>query len=257
MIVQKNSRRDVTVIFDGSFNGFLCIVYAYYYGKISPIIIQRENQAQLTLDQEIYEVATDNHQSTRVLKGMREKISNEATNRVYNALLSYEEDKYMAIFNYVLLGFSIGHMVDSHLQEDCVREVHRLSKRVGGETHLLLGFSRFAETEGGVLYAVITPKNDVLSLVADHFSRRLMNNAWIIHDKSRNQAAIYDGNSYIITKIPGNAVVNYAEGEKEIQEMWVTFFNALAIDARKNPKLQRQMLPLYFRKNMTEFNKLH
>jgi len=256
MIIQKKGRRDVTVVFDGCFNGFLCVVYAYYYGKISPIIIQRENQAQLTLDQEIYEVVTDNNQATRVLNGMKAKISNIAVNRVYNALLSYEDDKYMAIFNYVLLGFSIGHMVDSHLQEDCVREVHRLAKRVGGEAHLLLGFARFAETESGVLYAVITPKNDVLSLVADHFSRRLMNNAWIIHDKSRNQAAIYDGKSYVIADIPSDVTVKYAAGEKETQELWVKFFNALAIDARKNPKLQRQLLPLYFRKNMTEFNKL-
>jgi len=82
-----------------------------------------------------------------------------------------------------------------------------------------------------------------------------MNQQWIIHDKHRNMAAVYDGREYIITGVPHNTAVEYEEGEDEIQELWVTFFNTLAIEARKNKKLQRQLLPLYFRGNMTEFTR--
>ncbi|MCL2286493.1 MAG: TIGR03915 family putative DNA repair protein [Firmicutes bacterium] len=249
-------RREVVVTFDGSFDGYLCIIYAYYYEKILPLVIQDEYQSQLTLDSEIYFVDTDSDKAARVLKGIREKVSDDAARYVYNAFLSGEDDKYMPIFHYILLGFSVGHMVNSHLKEDCVRRVHKLARHVGRETHLLLGFCRFAEADNGVYYCVITPKNDVLAMVAEHFTQRFMNQAWVIHDKSRNQAAIYDGNTLVITAVPKNATVNYAEGERETQKLWSTFFNVLAIEARKNPKLQRQLLPLYFRKNMTEFNKL-
>jgi len=256
MVVQNKKRQEAVVVFDGSFDGFLCVVYAYYYNKITPLLIQSEGQVQLTLGDEIYQITTDNNQATRVLDGLRDKVSEEVTSRIYYAFLSGEENKYMPIFRYIQLGFKLGHMIDSHLQLDCVRAVHDLSRHVGREAHLLYGFCRFVETNEGVMYSEITPKNDVLPLIASHFSQRLMNMAWVVHDKKRNQAAIYDGNSYIIANVPHDTSITYAEGEEETQKLWVTFFKTLAIEARKNPKLQRQLLPLYFRKNMTEFNKL-
>jgi len=258
MVSVIDDRREVVVVFDGSFDGFLCVVYAYYYNKITPLVIQNEAQVQvqLTLDSEMYEVFTDADQAARVMKGMRNKISEDAAFRVYYAFLNGSENKYMPIFNYILRGFKVGHMVDSHLKEDCVRTVHDLARRVGGEAHLLTGFCRFAEADNGVYYCEITPKNDVLALLAEHFTQRFMNQAWVIHDKSRNQAAIYDGKSFVITEVPKNATVNYVEDEKETQDLWRAFFKALAIEARKNPRLQRQMVPLYFRKNMTEFQQL-
>lgn len=245
------------VLFDGSFDGFLCVVYAHYYDKITPVLIQRTGHAQLTLNEKLHTVTTDIEKSTRVLKGISDRISTEAARTVFYAFLSEalatDEQKYMTILNYIKLGFKLGHMVDSHLQEDCVRMVHNFARHVGREAHLLHGFCRFAETESGVFYCPVTPKNDVLALLADHFCQRLSTQAWIIHDKTRGQAAVFDGKSYVITEVPHNANVVYAPGEKETQDLWVVFFENLAIEARKNPKLQRQLLPLYFRKNMTEF----
>jgi len=272
MVTVKKDNREVVAVFDGSFDGFLCIVYAFYYEKITPIIIQSEDQVQLILGGEEHRINTCSTQATRVFKGIRDKISEDAATRVYYAFLSGEDNKYMEIFRYIQLGFVLGHMIDSHLQEDCVRRVHKLAGHVGREAHLLFGFCRFAETSNkvspsqseeedfkllayasGVLYCAVTPKNDVLPLLANHFSERFMNQSWVIHDKRRHQAAIYDGKTYVISHVPHNVDVSYAENELETQELWRTFFKALAIEARKNPKVQRQLLPLYFRKNMTEF----
>lgn len=240
--------------FDGTFEGFLCVVYAVYYEKISPASIQPEGFEQLSLDAAPRYIETDEAKATRVYNAIRKKISEEAADYVYNAVHSAEENRFTSILNYIRLGFSVGHMVDSHLHEDFVRHVHKMSKHVGREAHLLNGFCRFVETKQNAYYCKITPKNDVLPMLAVHFSQRLMNQAWVIHDKSRNKAAIYDGNSYVITTVPASeATVSFAEGEAETQELWVTFFNTLAIKERKNAKLQRQLLPLYFRKNMTEF----
>ncbi|MCL2217324.1 MAG: TIGR03915 family putative DNA repair protein [Defluviitaleaceae bacterium] len=250
------AHREAAVLFDGSFDGFLSVIYAVYYEKIMPLSIQVEAQAQLSLDFEPYTISTDNEKSAKVLKAIREKISEEASVSVYYAFLAAEDSRFMAILHFIRLGFKIGHMVSSHLQEDYVREVIRMERYVGREAHLLYGFCRFAETRQGAYYCPVTPKNDVLPLLANHFSQRLMNQAWVIHDKKRGQAAIYDGNSYIIAEVPKDAEVLYADGEDETQELWVTFFNTLAIETRKNKKLQRQMLPLYFRGNMTEFAKI-
>jgi len=245
------------ILFDGTFDGFLCVVYAHYYDKITPVLIQRTDHAQLTLHEKLHTITTDIAKATRVLNGIRKKISQEAADRVFYAFLSEaiatDEEKYMTLLAYIKLGFKLGHMVDSHLQDDCVRMVHNFARHVGREAHLLHGFCRFAETESGVFYCQVTPKNDVLALLADHFCQRLATQPWIIHDKVRGLAAVFDGKSYVITDVPRDASVVYAPGEKETQELWVVFFENLAIEARKNPKLQRQLLPLYFRKNMTEF----
>jgi probable DNA metabolism protein len=39
----------------------------------------------------------------------------------------------------------------------------------------------------------------------------------------------------------------------EYQDLWKIFFENIAIKERINPKLQRNNLPLRFRKDMTEF----
>jgi probable DNA metabolism protein len=246
----------VVILFDGSFEGFLCVVYVVYYEKIEPVSIQVQGFEQLALDTVPYYIETDLQKSTRVFNAIYEKISEEAAEYVYNAFHSAEDGRFMSLLKYLRLGFSVGHMVDSHLHEDFVRDVQKMSKYVCREAHLLHGFCRFVETAQNVYYCDVTPKNDVLIMLATHFEKRMMNQAWIIHDKTRNKAAIYDGNSYVITAVPASdAAVPLAEGEAETQELWVTFFNTIAIDERRNPKLQRQLVPLYFRKNMTEFKK--
>ena len=246
--------KETCLMFDGSFDGFLCVVYEIYYKKITPLGIQTEEQ--LTLAENPLTVMTDNSRSEKVFSAIRHKISQEAASKVYYAFLSYEQERFMPIIRYIKLGFTVGHMVDSHLHEDYVRQVHKMANHAGKEAHLLFGFCRFEETKQGVLYAQITPKNDVLPIVADHFSQRLMNEVWMIHDKTRSQAAVYDGNGFVITQVPKEINIDYADGEEDIQKQWVTFFNRIAIGARSNKKLQRQLLPLYYRKNMTEFTKL-
>ena len=241
------------VEFDGSFDGFLSLIHACYYEKIAPTHIQEAEGPQLSLSFDLYPVQTCATKAAKVQEGIRKKISAQAALQVHNAFLSYQPHRFLAILQYVQLGFKVGHMVDSHLQTPCVATVHQLARQVGGEAHLLTGFSRFVETENGVFYSPITPKNNVLPLVAAHFSARFGSHPWVLHDKKRGQAALYDGESYLITPVPQEVTLALAPGEEDMQQLWKGFLKALTIESRKNPKLQRQLLPLYFRKNMTEF----
>jgi probable DNA metabolism protein len=242
-------------LFDGTFDGFLSVVYAVYYEKIEPSTLQIQGNEQLSLGVEPLFVQTNEEHAARVFKSFRRKVGEEAASYIYHAFLAADDDRFMAMLKYMQLGFKIGHMVDSHLQENFVLKVHKCSRYVEREAHLLYGFCRFVETKQNVFYCKVTPKHDILELLARHFSQRLMNQAWVIHDKTRTKAAIYDGNMYLITDVPKDNPVQFEEidEEQQIQGLWITFFNNLAIQARKNPKLQRQLLPLYFRKNMTEF----
>lgn len=245
--------RELAVVFDGSLEGFLCVVFAHYYDKINPLAIQKEGQYQNTLYAEEYYIPTDFEKASRVQRGIRKKISLQAEDYLSYAFLSEDESCYMDIFRYILLGFKLGKSVDCYLQEDFVLKVHKLARYVGREAHLLSGFSRFAETKQGVFYCSIAPKNNVLPILAEHFSDRMMNQAWIIHDKNRKQAAIYNGDHFVIGAVPKEVNLEYKDKELQVQELWRTFFNSVSIKERENKKLQRNLLPLYFRKSMLEF----
>jgi probable DNA metabolism protein len=248
-----DSRVPVSVLFDGSFDGFLCIIHAFYYDRIEPLHIQTEEKYQQTLDSETYYIAANEAKAKKVMEGIREKISVDAAHTLYNASLAGEGDIHMDMFKYTVMGFKMGPEIDSFLQNDSVMRVRKLARQVGSETHKLTGFCRFAETKQGIYYCFITPNNHVLAPLAEHFRDRFMNHPWIIHDKKHNLAAVYDGNEYVIAEVPKDIYVPLSDGEEQIQDLWVKFFETIAIKERSSYKRQRQVLPLYYRNIMTEF----
>jgi len=246
-------RRELAITFDGSYDGFLCVVYAYYYDGIAPLCIQPEDEYQQTLAEEEFFIATDFAKAKKVLQAVREKVSPEAENLLYYTSLAEGNERFMDMFRYTRLGFRVGSEVDNHMQQDFVMGVHKRARYVGREAHLLSGFCRFAETKQGVFYCEITPMNDVLPILAEHFADRMMNQAWIVHDKKRHRAAVYDGNEYLIGDVPQEVRVEYSDDEEKVQGLWRAFFSAVTIKERVNKVLHRSNMPLHFRRNMVEF----
>ena len=249
----KRKQRSLDITFDGSLEGFLCIVYAYFYDGIKPTTIQSEGDYQQSLEAEEYYIPTDIQKAQRVQRGIRDKISAEAEYSLHYAFLAEGEERFMDMFHYTLLGFKLGAEVDSHLQQDYVLGVHKRARYVGREAHLLTGFCRFSETKQGVFYCPVSPVNKVLTILADHFADRMMNQAWIIHDTKRHMAAVYDGKQYLIGEVPKTLNIELGDREEQIKNLWQTFFRSVTIKERINKNLQRNLLPLHFRKHMTEF----
>jgi probable DNA metabolism protein len=247
-------RRNVDVLFDGTYEGFLSVVYAYYHDGINPVSVQEADQYQPSIGLDKYFVVTDYERADKVEKAIHKKISGNVAHRVSYAFLNGSADRFDAILRYLIYAFKIGRGVDDHMHHDFILRVHKLSREVGREAHKLTGFCRFAETWQGIYYCAITPQHHVLLPLAGHFSDRMMNQAWVIHDKNYNKAAVYDGNEYTFVAVsPHHETPVMAGSEQMIQDLWVTYFNTAAIQARKNPRLHRQMLPLKYRGNMVEF----
>jgi len=252
----KLAKREVDVLFDGTFEGFLCVVYSFYYEGIVPLSIQTTDEYQPSITLTEYFIVTDNDRARKMEKAIVKKISQDIARRVAYAFLADAADRYMNMLYYIILGFKVGHMVDSHMQYDFVLRVHKLAREVGREGHKLTGFCRFAETAQGIYYCAITPVHYVLSILAEHFADRMIDQSWIIHDKRHNKAVVYNGHEYTFVEVsPDSKPPVMAGNEAFIQNLWATYFNTLAIEARKNPKLHRQMLPMRYRGNMVEFSK--
>ncbi|MCL2351039.1 MAG: TIGR03915 family putative DNA repair protein [Firmicutes bacterium] len=254
-VPDSTGRESLCALFDGSLEGFLCVIFDRYYNKHHFDRVCPEEEYQQSLGAEYIYISTDFGKAGRVMDGIGAKISPDAKWKVWRCFLAADERKYAALYEYILLGFRVGAEVDGHLRNDSVLLVHKLAAYVGKEAHLLKGFCRFARTASGVYYAPITPVNNPLPILAEHFKDRLGNQAWIIHDKRHGLAAVYDGNDYTIQKVPKRAEVELAEDEM-YQELWRAFHESIGIETRRNYKLQRKMLPLRYRENITEFNKV-
>ena len=92
--------------------------------------------------------------------------------------------------------------------------------------------------------------------MALHFSNRFPNENWVIYDEKRQKALCHEkGKECVMRKevripVPGSAVGDMGEYE----ELWQTFCDSISIEARRNEKIQKQMLALHFRSNMPEFS---
>lgn len=237
---------------DGTFNGLLTCVYEHYYTeKANGIYYENRYEMQL-LEQEV-NIATDDKKAGKVYDAIWNKISDEAMKNVYYTFLSDDYKKDCYILKYLELGFKMGYKIDNDHTHKDVLNVHNLSSKVSKERHRLLGLLRFQEV-GDVLYAPLTPDNDVIELLADHFADRMKNEKFIIHDKKRNKAVIYNKREWMITDFEYQEDIAISERERNFQEMWKGYFEHIGIKERKNLVLQRQFVPTRYRKNIVEFN---
>ncbi|NLZ81829.1 MAG: DNA metabolism protein [Clostridiales bacterium] len=243
-------------------NSILTAVYDAWDSGLghNNVQLEIENTGNLELFSEYIQVSEDEEKVEKVIHSIKRKLSEEVFAYVYKSAMSYELDKADAIYRFLVVAFKKGSSVIGHLGDPAVCRVFELTRNVSNETHLLLGFIRFNELESKILLGKIQPKNNVLSIIAPHFADRLSGENWIIFDENRKIAAIHK-------RLEGWVLVNgiadkieslsdLSEDELGYQKLWSTFFNTIAIKERSNEKLQKQMLPLRYRKNMVEFNKL-
>jgi probable DNA metabolism protein len=243
------------VTYDGSVEGFLCTVHAYYYEKLRPSSITKEVTSGL-FKEECYKVTTDEVRAKRVAKGIKERFSPYHCRTIFSVLACDTEPFEMPLLAYIVGGF---HDKDfcSNVHVKAVRDVEKWRKSYGRELHRWAGFARFKEVESGVLYAPIGPQYALLAPLGRHFSTRMKENDFIIHDTHRNEAVVYTKGALVYQEVHHAQIPLPSEQEEIIQGLWHTFFNHIAIKERHNPNLQRQWVPLRYRHFMTEFETLY
>ena len=247
-----NTNSELSFVFDGSFDGFLMIVYIFYYEKKKPSSIVSEDSFQQSLATEYVFVKTDFEKAQRVYQAIQ-NISVESAENLYKAFLNNDENKYMEMFFYALLIFQKKKMVDHYIQIECVIAVQKLAKAVASEAHMFKGVCRFSETEDGIYYAQIKPRHNVLPLLAEHFIDRLHTQCFIIHDLERGIAVLYDRKQWIISQVPHTVNLHFSEKEMEYRRMWKNFVEIIAVENRVSKKRQNSVLPKRFRGSMIEF----
>ncbi len=250
---------------DNSIDGIFTAIYTAWSSRLGHSNIKIEEKSEgskfsnIELFAEYEAVDTDFEMANKVSKSIREKISEEAYEMSCRVALSDHSGKADLIYRFLILGFAVGPTITEHLSNEVVNNMFKVNKNVGNEVHHLLGFIRFSEQESGLLTSIIHPKNNVLSLVTPHFADRLPTERFLIYDGNRKLAALHVPNTpWIIADVPDldqDRVREVSAYEDHYRDMWISFFDHIAIKERTNFKLQRNNLPLRFRADMTEFNR--
>ena len=91
-------------------------------------------------------------------------------------------------------------------------------------------------------------------MLANHFSKRLKNEYWIIKDINRNTYAIYnlDKIMYLTNKEVLKLNIIIDKSELEYEELWKSFFNTIAIKERNNLRCQISFMPKKYWKCIIE-----
>lgn len=242
----------LSAVYDAGLSG-----YGHQFIRIQPRI---ENQAEnYELFAEYISVETDAKKTQSVIDAVRQKISWKAYSFMMNAVVSAFPDRGDVIYQFVTYGFTMGAKVCSALQIPCVERIFAINRAVQNETHYFREFLRFQEVqkEPSLLLAVIEPKHRIIPMLTEHFADRFMGEWFIIYDKTHLEASFHqkdgDWEVRILTQEEAQKLEELTEQREDYVDLWKTFFHHIAIVERTNKKLQTNMLPLHYRKHMTEF----
>ena len=239
------------LVYDGTFEGFLSLVYEVYYKKLKPIKIYRTLPNEMIFD-DIIKIDTAKEEYEKVLNALKIKFPNEMIEKILNIFMCDSKDFELALLEYIIIGFKESKQL-FNINNSCVFYLNSLEKELFRNVHKMTGFIRFEELEDKTLYAKIESKFNVVYFLGKHFLKRFNNQNFIIHDINRKLAFVKIENDFSIQEVAYFDEPIYSSNEEKFQKLWKSFFKGVTINERTNLKLQTQMVPLLYRTYMSEF----
>lgn len=195
----------------------------------------------------------------KVIRTLKGKFGQEDYEKLCMALTAPAEDKGQAVLRTIIAGIDgkafPGHLFDN-LSDPDVNRAFKLALGASRENCHLRGFTRFEELRNGILYGQITPKHNILPYLMEHFSDRFPQENFLLYDTGRKIYGVHSATEswYLVRETEMDpAILEKSEKEDKYQALFKRFCNLYGIKERENRNLQRNMLPLRFRGDMTEF----
>lgn len=252
---------EVTLKYDGSFDGLLTAVFERYSRKLAVENLLTPTANMPLFHGEIIDVVTDQTKARRVWKCVSGIFTANGLKLVTQAYLSAEEGIDFAIFRIIATSIDKKHTIETDFSNPDILAVWAAARRVGQERHRMLQFLRFQKAADGSYFAPVEPIYDVLPMAVGHFANRFADQRFLIYDLSRRYGYYYDGNKPLRVTIDGEgphlksgrlSAEMMDDKEKLFQNLWRTYFHSIAIAERANPRKQRQDMPVRYWRHLTE-----
>lgn len=255
-VAQQQPLQQVAYVYDGTTEGLLSAVFQTYALHERPQDMLREDTLQPRLGQSVRFIETDAKLAHRVKVGVCKRAGRSAWEAVLHASLSDEPDAGMAVYRFIRFVMARPAQSNKGLVHDLSHPVAgpvaRLSRSVMNERHLMQQFLRFEHFENDIWFAQCNPKANVVPLLMDWFAGRFNQQRFVIYDEVHHVAGIYDGATWYLARTNEVHLPLHAQDEKQMQEAWKGFYDAVSIPARYHPELRRQFMPKRFWKNILE-----
>ena len=248
-----------TIVYDGTFNGFLTAIFEVYEYKYSDVKIVKESAYHTSIFGNDHIVEANKNKALRVWNGITKYAQKQTAEHLYHAWLSELPliEKYL--LQYIQYLFKTKQPVDADYSHAAVLKIAQVSKKVHRERHCMEAFVRFQLTKDGLYYAVVEPDYNVLPLLVAHFKNRYADQRWLIYDGKRKWGIYYDLNEVEMVELQfsdevkqNGSQTSFNEEEPLYQSLWKTYFGSVNIKARKNTKLHIQHMPKRYWKHLPE-----
>lgn len=233
-------------------NGLLTIVWQCYRQQCIPFKITIKDKYVPNLIDKFLIIETNFQKSEEITDSIYEQICYDTYYNAYNAFLSNNPNKAINILKYLLLGLLVGSKVNTMLSVDYVLQVMQLKRQVLLEAHRMKGLVRFISIGNNIFYSTVHLDNNVIEQIGKHFIHRLPTQNFIIIDKNRNIAFLYNTKKYFITDIDNLNLPNLDTEEEIYQTLWKKFYETISISERKNLRLQSAYMPKRYWKDLVE-----
>lgn len=257
-------------VFDHTLDGLLTAVFDSFFLHQQPEFLLAEGEQLPLFADEPHRVVTDSEKAERVWKGLEKHLSKDGLRMITVSWLSEERALNQPLFNFICKVFR-REPFDSYernASDPDVLEVRNTCRRVLHEQLRMKQFIRFQKAKDGTYLAVVSPDHNVLPLIIDHFQDRFNDQPWLIYDAKRRYGYYYDptnGASQATritftedTTLPFDLETGklsdelLSENDQLFQELWRTYFKAICIRERLNPRKQLNDMPRRYWKYMTE-----
>ena len=250
-------------VFDGTMDGLLTAVFDAFSLKEQPEQLLAKGDALPLFCDRTYHVTTDEEKARRVWAGLEKHLPREAMKLISVSWLSELPELPTPLFQYICKVFRQGDISKNFADAD-VLAVTNIARRVLHEQLRMKQFIRFQKAKDGTYLAVVSPDHNVLPIITDHFQDRFNDQPWLIYDAKRHYGFYYDGTNVIRitfedeTSVPfslANGKLNeevLSADDQLLQNLWRTYFKAICIRERMNPRKQLQDMPRRYWKYMTE-----
>jgi probable DNA metabolism protein len=249
-----------SVVYDGSFDGFLTTIFEIFEYRLTDEVIYREETVPGNLFGPVHRVITDTRKAERVARKLKEKLSAGAIDQFYKTYLSEINLIENSLFRFVKYVLASPKSVENNYAHPDVLMLQQTSRKVHREKHRMEAFVRFQLTGDGIYYSIIQPDYNVLPLIAKHFRDRYADQRWLIYDVKRKYGLYYDLHEVTDVQLrfevdlnnPAERSVVFDEKEDLYQRLWQQYFSSVNIAARKNMKLHIQHMPRRYWKHLVE-----
>ncbi|WP_182188175.1 TIGR03915 family putative DNA repair protein [Pectinatus frisingensis] len=239
--------------YDGSFPGFLSVVYQAYHDGTSHVEKIENKRAGSSLFGNEKIITSNIDHASSVINSFHQKCGSIAAHTLYYAFMAEQPEREMILFYYICTAFRHIGTLSVCRRDPWIQQVEKWSLKTSNECQRILGLLRFNELAAGMLYAIIKPDYNIVPLIAGHFTNRLPAEEWAIHDIHRHIAAYYDKKTLLITEITEpKHNLDYSKDEQKFRQMWCQYYRSIAIKERENPRLRRSFMPEKYWPYLTE-----